>query len=107
MSGKRHIVDIHHPLSESDSRGAADPVIGELYLKGIPCSIEQLNSREQEAARQVYALATHKVEMYADPKRPLSHSMWLAWGSRRLEIGEALLDDRGMTYTLTCGEVVA
>jgi hypothetical protein len=103
----RHIVDIHHPLHESDSRGEADPLVGEKYLAAIPCSIEPLNTREQEAARQAYALATHKVSMYADPQHPLSHAMWLVWGKRRLEIGASLLDDRGLTYTLTCGEVVA
>lgn len=103
----RHVVDVLRPFAENDSRGAVDPLQGEKYLSAIPCSIEPLTAREQEAARQVYGLATHRVKMYADPQNPLNHTMWLVWGKRRLEVGSALLDERGLMYTLTCGEVVA
>lgn len=107
MKGMRHVVDVLRPFAENDSRGSIDPQNGDKYLSGIPCSIEQLTSREQEAARQVYGFATHRVMMYAKPDAPITHVMWLQWGKRRLDIGEAILDDRGLKYTLTCGEVVA
>lgn len=103
----RHVVDIYEPIIESDTRGQIDPSVGTPYIASVPCSVEQLSSRELDAARQVYATATHEVKMYADPKRPIQHNYWLKWGNRRLEVGAAVLDTRGLEYTLTCGEVVA
>jgi hypothetical protein len=103
----RHIADIYAPISDTDTRGQIDPFSGTPYMANVPCSIEQLSSRELDAARQVYATATHEVKLYADPKRPIAHTYWLKWGNRRLEIGAAVLDTRGLEYTLTCGEVVA
>ncbi len=103
----RHVADIYEPFNDTDSRGSVDPFAGKPYLSKIPCSIVQLSSRELDAARQLYATATHEVKMYADPENPIGHTFWLKWGERRLEIGSAVLDERGLTYTLTCGEVVA
>lgn len=56
----------------------------------VPCSIETLSGREAEIARSVYADVTYKVEMYSDPRKPVTPNMYLTGGTlgpRRLHIG--------------------
>jgi head-tail adaptor len=105
MKNMRHACDIFRPLESSDDRGQEH---GDTRLyQGVPCSIEPLNSRELEAARQIYATATHKVELYGDPKIPLSHRDYLKVNGRTLFIGDMVdVKQNGEQYTLTCGEEV-
>lgn len=103
----RHICDIYRPSEAQDDRGQEH---GDVLLhKGVPCSVEPLNSRELEAARQVYSVATHTIRLYGDPKTPITHRHYLIVnGSRRFDIGEVVdLEQNGEQYKLTCGEVVA
>jgi head-tail adaptor len=102
----RHTVDIMEPATALDDRGQENG--DTVYLAGIPCSIEPLSTREQEAARQIYADATYRVKFYGDPKKPITHRHWLRWGERRLEIGSAVdVRMNGTEWECVCGEVVA
>jgi head-tail adaptor len=106
MKNMRHTADIFRPMETQDDRGQEH---GDTRLyAGVPCSIEPLNSRELEAARQIYATATHKVELYGDPKTPLAHKDYLKLGSRRLKVGSIRdLKQNGEQLELLCEERVA
>ena len=95
------------PATAIGSRGQQ---IGQdtVYLQNIPCSIETLNGREGEAARQQYAEVTHRVRMYGDPSKPIAHTMYLrTWNKRRLNIGFInAVQQNGVELELLCGEVV-
>lgn len=102
----KHRVDIMTPATAMDDRGQE---VGQdaVYLAGIPCSIDPINTRELDAARQIYAAATYKVKLYGDPKKPISHRHYLNWMGRRLEIGSAVdVKANGTEWELICGEVV-
>lgn len=108
MRNARHIVDVMSPAEALDDRGqpGGQDIV---YRKQVPCSIETLNGREGELARQQFASATHRVEMYGDPGKPLDHTMYLLKHPemRRLEIG--FINDvhqNGVVLSLLCGEVV-
>jgi len=51
---------------------------------------------------------THRVRMYGDPSKPLTHTMYLkTWSGRKLNIG--FINDvqqNGVELELLCGEVV-
>jgi hypothetical protein len=103
----RHVTDIYKPSLSTDSFGANDgaPIA---VRSSVPCSIDTLNGREAELARSVFVDASHKVELYADPIRPIDESCYLTGGTlgkRRLNIG--FVNDPQMTglkLILTCGE---
>lgn len=108
QAGKlREIVDVMQPADAIGSRGQQ---IGHdtVYIPQVPCSIETLNGSESDAARQVYAEVTHRVRMYGDPSKPLTHAMYLkTWSGRKLNIG--FINDvqqNGVELELLCGEVV-
>jgi SPP1 family predicted phage head-tail adaptor len=106
MKNMRHACDIYRPLESQDDRGQEH---GDTRLyQGVPCSIEPLNSRELEAARQIYATATHKVELYGDPSIPLAHKDFIKVQSRKLKIGSIRdLKQNGEQLELLCEERVA
>lgn len=106
MKGMRHVCDVYAPLNALNSLGQKSDG-GSLYLEKIPCSKVRLNSREIETARLLYATASHRVGMYADPKKPIDHTHWLMIDGKRLNVAEVVPDDRGLTLQLICGEVVA
>ena len=106
LGTKRHRVDIMAPPTTLDGRGQIDanedPVT---VAQGIPCSIEPLQGRELELARQVMANAQHKVTVWASNKWKLTTQNWLVFNGRRLNIGH--ISDTsaiGHEYVLTCGE---
>lgn len=103
----RHIADIYRAASSTDSFGANDGA-PQKVRSCVPCSIDTLNGREAELARSVFVDASHKVELYADPVRPIDESCYLTGGTlgkRRLNIG--FVNDPqmiGLKLLLTCGE---
>lgn len=103
MRNLRHIVNVHRPTQALDSRGQANN--DTVYWRDVPCSIEAISATEGEAGGQQQAVTTYKVEMYGNPLKPLKHSDWLKWGSRKLNI-EAIDDTKqnGEQLVLTCGE---
>lgn len=105
MKNMRHLADIFRPSEVMDDRGQEH---GDTRIyQGVLCSIKQLNSAEQEAARQAYAAATSRVEMYGDPKIPLTNRDYLKVNGAILHIGA--IDDKnrnGEYLVLTCGEEV-
>lgn len=107
MKAKRHVVHVMQPPTEAhDSRGQTQGQ-DTIYLKNVPCSIEPLSSQEQIVAHQVYADATHRVEMYGDPKKPITTSHWLNRLGRRLEIGSAIdVHQNGTYWRLLVSEAV-
>ena len=106
MKNMRHSADIYEPLTALDDRGQEQADIP--YRPGVLCSIEPLNSRELEAARQIYATATHKVLLYGDPNKPLTHKHYLLHRGRKLKIGSIRdLNQNGERYELLCEEKVA
>ena len=107
MRNMRHVVNVMRPTLAVGSRGEAEGQ-DQQVLKEVPCSIETLSGREAELARSVYPDATYKVEMYADPRNPVTAVMYLTGGTlgtRRLNVG--FVNDRdlkGVQYELLCGE---
>lgn len=101
-----HRCDIYSPGTEPDTRGQEG---GEtLLMAGVPCSIEPLNSRELEAARQIYGSATHRVRMYGDPKKAVTLRDYLKVGRRKLKIGSVIDTlQNGEQLELLCEERVA
>jgi len=103
----RHIADIYRPATSTDSFGANDGA-PQKVRSCVPCSIDTLNGREAELARSVFVDASHKVELYNDPVRPIDEQCYLTGGTlgtRRLNIG--FVNDPAMTglrLLLTCGE---
>ncbi len=109
-----HQVDVMEPPTATDDRGQ-EAGIDLVYLAKVPCSIEPINTRELEAARQIYSLATHRVQFYGSPKQPITHRHWLRQKMvsdptkfRRLEIGSAVdTKQNGTEWDCLCSEVVA
>jgi hypothetical protein len=85
----KHYVNVMRP---TEAYGSVGELQGQdqTILQGVPCSIETLSGREAEIARSVYADVTYKVEMYADPRKPVTAEMYLTGGTlgkRKLHIG--------------------
>lgn len=105
MKGLRHQCDVMEPPKAQGSRGQE---IGNstTYLKGVPCSIETISGRELEQARATWSESTYRVQMYGDPRKPITSGHWLKFGERRMSIGH--IDDKhqnGIELTLICGEL--
>lgn len=103
----RHMVTVMRPTQAQGTRGepqGKDAVI----VKDVPCSIETLSGREGELARQIFAAATYRVQMYGDPSKPIENTDYLQFGSRRLNIG--FINDRqqnGIELELLCEEALS
>ena len=101
----RHRVDIKLPSDTKDSRGqrTGDPVV---KASRVQCSIETLNGRELEIARQVVSNATLRVRMRY-PGFDLTTKHFLTFGTRQLNIGHVNnVDQIGREFILTCSEAV-
>lgn len=106
MKNMRHVVNVMRPTESLEGHGAIEgkPTI---YIPKVPCSIETLSGQELERARQLVSTATHKVEMYGDPKKPLKRTDFLDFEGRTLEIGQILdKNQNGVELELICGEEV-
>ena len=106
MKNMRHIVNVMRPTK---ARGTVGEVQGqdETIVKDWPCSIDTLSGRELELARSTFAAASHRVEGYGDPSKPIKATDYLQFGARRLHIG--LVSDElqnGVKLSLVCGEEV-
>lgn len=103
---KRHAVDIKSKTTTLGPRGqlqGSDTTVA----SSVPCSIEPLQGRELELARQIVADASFRVTMYGDPDWSLTTKHWLEFGSRRLNIGYIRTPDEiDLEYELLCGEAV-
>jgi head-tail adaptor len=107
MKNMHHQVDVMEPATSPDDFNQPAGV-DTVYLPKVPCSIEPLNTRELEQARQLQADATHKVCFYGDPSKPIKHGQYLRFGSRQLHIASALdLKMNGEQWELLVGERVA
>lgn len=101
----RHVVNVMRPpkgnqLSRGQKGGA-----GETVYKSWPCSIDTLNGREAETARQQYPNATLMVKGYVDPNKPIQATDYLEFGARRLNvIFPSTVDQLGLVAELLCGE---
>lgn len=98
---KRHRVHVMLPASGEGGRGERTGV-ATAVLSDVPAAIEALSGRELVQARQVYAVATHRVTLLADPAHPITEQHYLLHGSRKLHIG--FVDQERHEYTLLCGE---
>lgn len=100
----RHIANINRPRKALDARGQNSG--GEdTLLADVPCSLQELSGREAEQAHKLYADATIQVEMYGDPKKPISTNDILVIGTRRLSVGHVHdLQSNGIELRLLCGE---
>ena len=102
---RRHYVEVKRPSAAIDGRGQSEGPPETIY-RALPAEIRTLNTREQELARQVYALATHEIRVWPDPRKPIFETDWLLLGERKLEVG-GVNDVRqtGIELVLICGEV--
>lgn len=113
MTNLRHVVNVMRPTKNKgtvgESQGQPDVV-----MRNWPCSIETLQGREADLARQTFASATLKVEGYGDPRNPFKATDYLEFVDgvtgtkdkpRKLYIG-VVNDEKqnGIKLTLLCGE---
>ena len=101
---RRHIVNILRPTAALGPDGQPQGQ-DTVWLSAVPCSIEAIAGSEPEVGGQQIATTTYRVEMYGDPEKPLKHSDYLMFGTRRLNINQ--IDDlhqNGQQLTLICGE---
>ena len=105
---KRHAVTIRRPVTVLGTRGQLDTDTQPLIVaKDVPCSIENLNGRELEYARQIVADATKRVRLFDDPAWSLTSKDYLEFGSRRLNIGYVdHPDEIELEAVLLCAEAV-
>lgn len=105
----RHVVNVIRPTSAEGSIGQLQGK-PDVLLANVPCSIRPVSGRESEEARQNGVTATLIVELYGDPRKPITESDWLAVHPitdppRKLNI--AYINDKqqnGIELTLFCGE---
>jgi hypothetical protein len=109
----RHVVKVMRPPKNTGTIGQTqgEP---ETICKEWPCSIETLQGREAELARQTFASATLKVEGYGNPNNPIRETDYLEFVDgvigtkdkpRKLYVG--VVNDKrqnGIELTLLCGE---
>jgi len=101
---RRHIVNILRPTAALGPDGQPQGQ-DTVYWRDVPCSIETLNGRELEVARQLLATATVKVAMYGDPEKPLNPKDYIEFNGRRFEIGQIIdKQQNGCELELICGE---
>lgn len=101
---KRHVVTVLLPSTTLDARGrtTGDPTT---VLEDVPCSIEQLSGLELIRAQKIFAEATHRVRMFADPDSPLTSKHYLLFGTRELHIGAVVdAENIGIEVELLCKE---
>lgn len=101
----RHRVTVWRPSQQLGTRGERtgnDTIV----LQEVPCGIENLDGRELEQARQTVAVATHRVELYADPQKPITAGDYLV-----LHDGSVLyihhvddVDNLGLEYRFLCAK---
>lgn len=110
---KRHSVTIKRPATTLDSRGQVDTsATPTTVAEDVPASIEHLQGREVEIARQIVPTATHRVKFFGDPAWSLTPGDYLVPDSdstRKLNIGDIAKpeDIDAMEYILLCGEELA
>ena len=106
MKNMRHRVTVMRPTGAQEEHGALEGQ-PQTLIADVPCSITFLTGREAEVARQLVPSATHRVEMYGDPAKPLQYADWLKMGSKRFEV--ASINDKklnGIELELLCVEVI-
>jgi len=97
---------------EKDNYGLRGEILDKddphVKYKELPISYKALRGRELEQAREVYAMATHRVECLPDPKKPLHRKDILEFCcGRRWHIGDVLdIDNNGVDIELLVGESV-
>lgn len=110
MKNMRHVVSVMAPPGATDSRGQEEgkPTV---VRANVPCSIETIGGAESEAGQSNYPTVNYQVEMYADPKNPVTPDMYLTGGTigkRELQI--RLVNDSNNMHTgrltLFCTEAV-
>jgi len=102
---RRHYIDVYRPSQATDLRGQIEGPPETIY-RGMPAEIRTLSTREQEVARQVYALATHEVRVMVDPRKQIMETDYLMHGARKLEVGGVNdVQQNGVEMVLICGEV--
>ena len=100
----RHVVNVMRPTKSLDARGQLQGK-DETVVKDWPCSIETLSGNKAQTERMVVPNATHRVEGWGDPSRPLMEKDYLVLGDRKFEI--ELINDakfNGIQLTLICSE---
>jgi hypothetical protein len=109
----RHVVKVMRPTKTTNTLGntQGEP---EVICKQWPCSIETLQGREAELARQTFASATLKVEGWGNPQNPIRETDYLEFVDgvlgtidkpRKLYVGVVNdLKQNGIELSLLCGE---
>ena len=104
---RRHYISVLRPSSALNGRGQIEGE-PEVVYRALPAEIRTLSTREQEIARQNYALASHQVTVWPDPAKPITELDHVAIGGRRLEVGSVNdVRQTGIELVLICGEVKA
>ena len=76
-----------------------------VYLRGLPCSIDDVTGDERKVANQTTGVKTFIAKLYGDPRKPITNRHWLKWGKRILQISDAKdTQQNGTEYELICGE---
>lgn len=103
----RHVVNVMSPTERTDEHGQPTGTDA-VYIADVPCSIETLSGREAAIVNSTWPNATYRVEMYADPNRPIAPNDYLTGQSlaeRKLHIEHAEnVEERGVVYRLLCSE---
>ena len=110
---KRHSVDIMRPPAIADAAYDARGQLSgsaKVVAKDVPCSIDQLQGRELELARQNMAQASLRIRLFGDPEWNLTTGDYLLResDSTRIDIGHIRdPNETDLEYTLTCSEEAA
>ncbi len=103
----RHSVDIAIPQEVLGDRGQKLPAVPLVVSKSEPCEIETLQGREIEQARQMFAIATHRVRMRFNRSLELTPKHMLIFQGRTLNIGHVNnIDQRDREVVALCAEEV-
>jgi head-tail adaptor len=107
LAGKRrYVATILRPRATYDDRGQ-ERGGDEVVMRDVPVSLDTLNGREVELARQLYPTATMRAQLVGDPKRPITYRDRLVVGIRSLEIGYIKDEQQnGINLELLLGEAV-
>jgi hypothetical protein len=103
---KRHVVTVMRPTKALDDRGQLQGQ-DETIVQQWPCSIETLSGNKAEQARSLIPTATHRVEGYGNPQKPLMQKDYLKLGAKRFDV-EFINDVKlnGVELSLLCTEIM-
>lgn len=101
----RHSVDVAVVTEALSDRGQTLKGLPLIVSAKEPCEIENLSGREIEQARQMYAVATHRVRMRFNHQVPITTKHILLFGNQKLNVGYVNnVENRDREVILLCAE---